>query len=258
MSDEAKELTHVPAGEPQSLAAAVLRAANDPNMDPGRLREFLAVAKDAEEMQLRREERMAEREYNIAWAQLMPKMPTISKNGLIEYKPGSRPTQFAKWDDIHVACMPLLYEHGFAVSFDSQTADGKLTVFLIISHSGGHKEVRHFSVQAQDTGGSKSPAQASASAYTLAQRHAFCKAFNILTRDMDDDGSEKGTPEMVPEKAVMELEDMLATAEEKVPGTRKRLMEHVRQTYRADALSTLTVEQAKTVKAQLSKKLGAA
>ncbi len=156
---------------PHNMMEAILRAVSDPTIDPARLREFIAAGKELELIQLQRDDREAKKQYNIAWAQMMPKMPTISKEGRIEYKPGTRPTQFAKWDDIHPACMPILYEHGFAVSFDSLTTDNKLQIILIITHVGGHEERRTFALPAQDTGGSKSPGQAASSAYTLGQRY---------------------------------------------------------------------------------------
>lgn len=164
------------------MLGAVMRAMKDPTIDPARLREFLQIGRELEADQ-------AKKLYNQAWAQMAPNLPEISKSGRIEYKPGTRPTQFAQWDDIHKACMPVLREYGFAVSFDSENVDNRLTVIVKITHTGGHQECPRFTVPWLDTGGAKSPAQQAASSFTLAQRHAFCKAFNILTVGEDTDGS---------------------------------------------------------------------
>lgn len=188
--------------ESSNMLSIVMRMVADPTIDPARLREFLNMGRELEADR-------AKRQYNQAWAALMPKMPTIEKNGLIVYKPGTRPTQFAKWDDIHPACMPLLYEHGFAVSFDSVTTDNKLQVVCIITHAGGHEERRAFALPAQDTGGSKSPGQAASSSYTLGQRHCFCKAFNILTVGIDDDGSGQGEVEHISADQAQTISDIV-------------------------------------------------
>ncbi len=188
--------------EPRSMMEAVMRAVKDPQMDPVRLREFLQIGRELEADQ-------AKKLYNQAWAQMQPNLPEISKHGRIEYKPGTKPTQFAMWDDIHKACMPVLREYGFAVSFDSEQVENKLTVVVKITHTGGHQESPRFTVPWLDTGGSKSPAQAAASSFTLAQRHAFCKAFNILTIGEDDDGSGKGRAEHISEKDAQTIRDIV-------------------------------------------------
>ncbi len=181
-------------GNEPSMLSIVMRAVSDPTIDPARLREFLQIGRELEADR-------AKRQYNQAWAQMMPQMPVITKEGRIEYKPGTKPTQFARWDDIHKACMPILHEYGFAVSFDSENADNRLTVIVKITHTAGHQECPRFTVPWLDTGGSKSPAQQAASSFTVAQRHAFCKAFNVLTRDEDDDGSGKGFEHISAEQA---------------------------------------------------------
>lgn len=194
-----------------TMLEIVMRAASDPAIDPARLREFLAIGRELEADK-------AKRLYSTAWAQLQAVLPSIAKNGLIEYKAGTgKGAPYAKWDDIHKACMPLLREHGFAVSFDSEEANNKLTVVTIITHEAGHEERRKFTVPWQDTGGSKSPAQAAASSRTLAQRHAFCGAFNILTRDQDDDGSGRGVPEKLTEEQAIRIGEIVSACNDKDP-----------------------------------------
>ncbi len=148
---------------------------------------------------------------------MQPRLPVIAKHGRIEYKPGTRPAQFAKWDDIHPACMPILREYGFAVSFDSENVDNKLTVIVKITHAAGHQECPRFTVPWLDPGGSKTPAQQAASAFTLAQRHAFCKAFNILTIGEDDDGSGKGQAEHITEDQAQTIRDIVEECNNRDP-----------------------------------------
>ena len=65
---------------------------------------------------------------------------------------------------------------------------------------------------------SKSPAQAAASSFSIAQRHAFVKYFNILTEDKDDDGTGKGVPDKITEDQALKIQDICAACEEKEPG----------------------------------------
>lgn len=241
--------------EPQNMLAVVLRAVSDPTIDPARLREFIAAGKELELIQLQRDDREAKKQYNMAWAALMPKMPTIAKNGLIVYKPGTRPQPFAKWDDIHPACMPLLYEHGFAVSFDSLTTDNKLQVILVITHTGGHEERRTFALPAQDTGGAKSPGQAAASSFTLGQRHCFCKAFNVLTRGQDDDGSGQGEAEHITWEDTQKIRDIVEGCNERDQKFAVNFQKWLKAEFGVDKVDHLFQgAQSKAVFAKLSEK----
>ncbi len=237
--------------EPQSMLAIVMRAVSDPTIDPARLREFLQIGRELEADR-------AKRQYNQAWAQMMPQMPVITKEGRIEYKPGTKPTQFARWDDIHKACMPILHEYGFAVSFDSENADNRLTVIVKITHTAGHQECPRFTVPWLDTGGSKSPAQQAASSFTLAQRHAFCKAFNVLTRDEDDDGSGRGQAEHISEEDAMAIRDIVEACNERDPKMAANFAKWLRIEFQAESPSQIFKgHQHKAVIAKLSEKMRA-
>lgn len=249
MSDN--ELAIRDAGEvvqPRNMLDIVMRAAQDPAIDPVRLREFLTIGRELEADR-------AKQEYNIAWARLMPELPTITKNGLIirpakgENK-GSK-TPYAKWDDVHTACMPVLYANGFAVSFDSETKDTKLIVSVKITHSSGHQEISRLAVPWLDSGGSKSPAQEAASAYTVAKRHAFCNAFNILTRDQDDDGSGQGVPEWITEAQLMRIGDIVQECSNREPGFPPRWAKWLKSQFNVDGPAKLC--QGAQLKAVMSK-----
>ncbi len=225
----------------QSMLQAVMRMAEKPDLDPARLREFLTIGRELEADQARKQ-------YNQAWLRLMPKMPVITKEGQIEYKPGTRPTQFARWEDIHHACMPLLYEEGFAVSFDSETVENKLTVITIITHESGHEERRRFTVAAQDTGGSKSPAQASASSLSLAQRQGFMKAFNILTKNK----TEVGEVVRISDEDKDRIEAIIDQCDQREAGAKQRFSKWIKVQMNADSPAQLFTFQLGAVMEALS------
>lgn len=219
--------------EPRSLLEAVMREVSNPNVDPARLREFLELG-----IQLKAIE--AKEQFTRAMAEMRPELPTIKKNGLIQYGKGSKPSPFAKWDDVHRACMPILDRHGLSCTFESELQGGNaLKVTMTVHHVGGHEDTGSLVVPWLDTGGSKSPAQAAASSFSIAQRHAFVKYFNILTEDADDDGTGNGTPDRITEEQAMRIADICAACEDKQPGHTARFKRWLNTTYHVDGYSEL-------------------
>jgi len=177
-------------------------------------------------------------------AELQPKLPKIAKNGLIVRPPSERSkgssTPFAKWDDIYRACMPLLAEHGFTTKFSSELQGGSaLVVTMTVRHVAGHKDYGSLTVPWQDSGGSKSPAQAAASSFTLAERHVFVKYFNILTQDRDDDGTGKGVPDLIIEEQTMKVEDVVAACAERDPKFPAAFLKWLKAEFGADGVRAL-------------------
>lgn len=199
------------AQRPASLLESVMRAVANPDLDPARLREFLEIGRQLEADD-------AKKQFNSAMAEMKPKLPAIRKDGQIIYKAGAKPTTFAKWDDIHRACMPVLSEHGFTCSFSSELqGSNALLVKMTVRHTGGHEDPATLPVPWLDSGGAKSPAQQAASSFTLAQRQVFIKYFNILTEDSDDDGSGRGVPDRVTHDQISRIEDIIQACSDRDP-----------------------------------------
>ena len=236
--------------EPRSLLEAVMRQVSNPDVDPARLREFLEIG-----VQLKAID--AKEQFSRSMAEMRPKLPTIHKNGLIQYKPGTKPAPFARWDDIHKACMPILDEHGFSCSFESDLVNGNaLKVTMKVKHVGGHEEPGSLVVPWLDQGGSKSPAQAAASSFTLAQRHVFVKYFNILTEDADDNGTGKGVPGRITEDQARNIEDMLVEIENREHGARGRFARWLKAEHHTENIGELFQgDQLQAVLTKLREKL---
>ena len=236
--------------QPASLLEAVMLQVGNPDMDPARLREFLEIGKELEA-------REAKKQFNSAMAEMRPKMPVIKKNGLIVYgKSGSTP--FAKWDDIHRACMHILDEHGFTVSFDGELINGNAQRrIMTVRHTGGHEEKPSLTVPWLDKGGSKSDGQAAVSAATLADRHLFLKYFNILTEDQDDDGTGgKGVPEQITQEQADQIRDIVDCCAEKDDKMKANFSKWIKQQFGADSSAQLFQgEQYDSVMAMLRDKL---
>lgn len=230
---EDNALQQQPEARPGDLLRAVLREVANPNVDPARLREFLEIGE-------RLEARAAKEAFALARRELQPKLPAIRKNGLISYGVGKGSTPFAKWDDIYRACMPLLTEHGFTCSFSSELqAANALKVTMTVKHTGGAEDTGSLTVPWLDTGGSKSPAQAAASSFSVAERHVFVKYWNILTEDRDDDGSGQGVPERITEEQGQRIEDQVQEFTNRDPNFRRRFMARLKAELHVDSIGQL-------------------
>lgn len=220
----------------------------------------IEIRKQILDMMERLEDRHQKMLFNQALDEVQSKLPVIRKNGLINYKPGTKPAPFAKWDDIHRACMPLLSKYGFTCSFSSELQGGNaLKVTMRVKHISGGEDSGSLTVPWLDSGGSKSPAQSAASSFTLAERHVFVKYWNILTEDVDDDGSGKGMPDRITEEQSMKLSDMIAECENREPGKfTPRFMRWLKEEFKVGALGELFQgEQYDAVAGKLREKLAA-
>jgi len=165
----------------QNILAVIARAAADPNVDTGKMRELL-------DMQERFMRTRAEMEFNAAMARIQPKMPRVNKHGQIVVHNEIR-SKFARYEDLDAAIRPLLEEEGFAQDFDSEDLGAKMKVVLCVSHRMGHKERRQITLP-YDASGAKSGTQGTGSTYTFGKRYLVQNFWNIITTDdpLDDDG----------------------------------------------------------------------
>ncbi len=154
----------------QNLLEAVMREMKNPSVTPERLQAFLNIGRDLMADQARTA-------YNQAWEAMAPELPYVAENGLNTYTNN----RYAKWDDIHRACMPILRQFGFSVSFDSRKEGDVLYCIVVIRHRAGHEERPSFPFPWRDPSKGRSAADEVSAALTKAQRHAFRKAFNILS-----------------------------------------------------------------------------
>lgn len=220
----------------------------------------IEIRKQILDMMERLEDRHQKMIFNRALDEVHPLLPVIKKNGLIHYKPGTKPAPFAKWDDIHKACMGLLSEHGFTCSFTSELQGGNaLKVTMRVKHVSGGDDSGSLTVPWLDSGGSKSPAQSAASSFTLAERHVFVKYWNILTEDADDDGSGKGTPDRITDEQLAQIQDCIQECENREPGKfRPRFNRWLKEEFKTDVLGDLFQgSQCEAVMAKLREKLAA-
>lgn len=201
--------------EAASLLNVIARAAQDPTVDPAKMRELLQLQRDV----------MADRAraaYRAALAKLQAELPQVEKTGRIEVD-GKLRSRFAKLEDIDRAIRPICAAHGFSFSFDSKPGPNGTTYTCEMSHDGGHAEMKTLTLPT-DTGAGRNAVQSVGSTTSYARRYLLGMHLNLVTKDEDDDG-QGGQRLITPEQA-----EELRTTLEKVGGNPKRFLAHFKCT----------------------------
>jgi hypothetical protein len=140
----------------------------------------------------------AEQKFNEAFVQLQGDLPTIAASTVIPNR-----GKYEKFEDIMHVVGPLLYKHGFTVSFSNDFRDGRVLETCHLSH-GGHTRSNTFAVR---VGRGDDDTQKDCKAATTAKRLALCNALNIVIKqdcqNSDDDAGIEGDPhaKVTPEQA---------------------------------------------------------
>jgi hypothetical protein len=167
--------------EPQNSAVAIIREALAAGATPETLRELLAVRREWEADEARKA-------FHLAVADFQRLAPIIEKGDSAHNK------QYARMDRIWRAVRPITSDLGLSVTWQMcELRQGELChVEGNLGHALGHsvKLVMDVPIPAAITG--QNQAQRMGSAFTYAQRYAFCAALGIVTGD-DDDGNSAGT-----------------------------------------------------------------
>lgn len=179
----------VPSGpEPTNFLAVIIKAAADPRTDPPKMQALLNMQKEI----VAEEARLA---YIAAKLQLTKKLPTINKDGKIEFKDkgaGKATLKFASFENINEIIRPLLEEYEFDLWFSSEPGvAGMLNVIGHLDHANGHTRQTILPMP-HDASGGKSGSQGWASAFSFGKRIATIGLLNIQTRaneDRDRDGN---------------------------------------------------------------------
>jgi hypothetical protein len=148
---------------------------------------------------------------------MQEELPEIEERGEIKISDNKPGQGYARWEDINKAIKPVLKKHGFALSFRTGLADGKITVTGILSHEAGHSEETTMHLPA-DTSGSKNAVQAVGSSTSYGKRYTAAALLNITTRGGDDDGRAAGGNAPISEEQAERILDMLTKDKADVPG----------------------------------------
>jgi len=166
----------------------VVAAAMQHGPDPATLRELLAVQREWEAGE-------SKRQYTEALVALKRDLPTVLARDQTVVFGKTRYTHTSLAAVMEAVTGPLT-SHGFALSWEPSTSDATVTVACVLTHAGGHSERAAISAP-RDNSGSKSASQGVASTITLLQRYSALSLLGIATADMEEPTGTAPDPDRV-------------------------------------------------------------
>ncbi len=204
------------------MISMIERIAMDPNIPIERLEQMLAMKERLEDRQ--RDQLREDREYEAktayfsAMSACQKELPVVTKNR----RNSHTNSNYADLAAIEDQAMPVIYKHGFGVSFqpDGYNDLGELLIKWEISHSGGYVRNGIGAIPVDGAGAkgavNKTGTQAFGSTATYGRRYLLCMLFNISTGD-DRDGNNRSEPkveaEPITEAQVSVIRDLITKAE---------------------------------------------
>jgi hypothetical protein len=171
------------------------RAARDPRVDIDKMERLFR-------MKLDMDARNAKAAYLQALAAMQPKLPVITKHGVISknvkddrgQNTGRQEamTKYARWEDVVEGITPVLAEYGFSLSFRvAQPTADRVAVSGVLGHRDGHTEETTLALPI-DSSGAKNNVQGWGSSVSYGKRYTAFALLNISARGEDDDGEGDG------------------------------------------------------------------
>lgn len=195
MSKTANSIVSAPRGDDANLLSLIERVMTDPALPLDRVEQAFAFWQKVEADRARKA-------YFAAFAEMQPELPIIDRKGQ------SHNSKYGRWEDIVDQIMPVLKKHGFGISFRVAEASGKVLVTCVLMHKDGHSEETSHPYP-YDTSGGKNAIQAIGSATSYGKRYTASALLNIVTRNEDDDGNAAGGGELISEKEIAELTQLI-------------------------------------------------
>jgi ERF superfamily len=212
---KSKAVAIVKRGHPETLLGTIMRAASDPRIDVGKMKELLAMRQEEEK-------RQAEIIFNNALADAIIAMPPITKDSK-----GDRNIRYASLVKVSNALDPLLREHGFVISFGMADSPN-VEVYRItaeLRHRAGYKRKYFADIPVSITGPAGKPimtkAQGAGAAISFGRRYLKLMIFDIRIINEDTDGA-------APAAEVLDMDELqvLQTMMTKAKANTKKFCEY--------------------------------
>lgn len=165
---------------PQILSAAVQGGITRENVEV--VKELIAMQKDLQEQE-------SKRDFARDFVALQSECKAVKASKIVPNDDGSKRYAYAPYEAIMEEVKPLLEKHNFAISFDTDLADGRVIVTCKLMHGGGHTVPSKFACRIGKGPPKSSEAQGDGAATTYAKRFALCAALNIVV-DTDTDAQD--------------------------------------------------------------------
>ncbi len=191
MKSEIPQMQLVKSGEPSValMLQGVLEAIQHGEITP----QHVDVLGKMTDLYERHEKRQAEKDFAVAFNQLMAEMPEIQATKPVPNKDGTIRYRYAPLDEIEPKVRPVAIRNGFSYSFaEGPSEPGAISKILTIQHKGGHSRSNIFTVR-RSTPPNANDSQADGNTHSYAKRGAFCDGFGIVV-EHDDDARMIGQP----------------------------------------------------------------
>jgi len=166
---------------PGGLMRALTELARDEHFDVDK---FKVLA----DLQLRMEDRQAERMLTRDLAAIKKRLPPVERDGTISLGQGKGSIPFASYEAVMGVVQPMLNEFDMSISFTSRFEHEKVIVTAILRHPAGASISADVPLPI-DTGPGRNSTQAHGSSIQYGRRYAVEELFNIIRKGKDDDGS---------------------------------------------------------------------
>lgn len=160
-----------------SMQDALIQIVQRTDIDPDRLEKFL-------DLQIKMENRQAEKSFSEALAGFQGECPIIAKNKKVSF--GTTKYDYAPLDEIVSVIKPLLSKFGLSYSFDVKSEDKSTVMITTIYHKDGFSKMSYYAFDSLGEG-SMNQSQKRKSAVTYAKRAGLENALGLVTTGEDDD-----------------------------------------------------------------------
>lgn len=193
MSDPThKAMTVVERSEPVKVLhplAEAMMTAMEKNPDPETMRQLLAVQREWDQDQARKDQEHARKAFSAAMVNLKRDLPAvISRDRVVDFVSAKGRTRYTHASLAHVLDQieDALTSHGFYLTYLPTTPQaGYVSVTCKLTHSAGHSIESTMNDRVDDSGG-KNHVQAIGSTITYLQRYLATTLLGIATADQPD------------------------------------------------------------------------
>ncbi len=225
--------------EAHAVLQIIERAARDPSVDIGKMRELLAMRKDMMASE-------AERAYDAAMTAAQIDMRPVA----VDANNPQTKSRYASYGALDGAIRPIYTTRGFSLSFG--TGEGApadhVRITCRIAHNAGHRETAHLDMPADGKGAKggdvMTKTHATGAAITYGRRYLLGMIFNIaISQDNDGNAPTVNDADTIDAMQARYLTDLIETAS----ADERKIIDYVE----GDKLETLTVAQFKKAEAAL-------
>lgn len=166
--------------------------------------EVLQALKEMNREEMERQARMA---FFGALSAAQGDFPPVPKTKVVPDKTGREKYRYAPLEVIERVVGPVLRQHGFSWTHDTQPSEGGVTAICRLHHAEGHTETSTvfmptISIIHANAG------QNMSGTMTMAIRRAFCNATGVVPED-DIDGAEPGEEKTITAEQAADLEALI-------------------------------------------------